>query len=314
MVIVALAGGVGGAKLSLGLYHELPADTLSLVVNTADDVEMLGLHISPDLDTALYTLTGLVNTHMGWGLDGDTFAALQMLGRYGHPTWFGLGDRDLATHLTRSDLLRQGYTLTDAMAHLARALELRAALLPMCDERVETFIQTPDALLPFQDYFVRLRAAVPVVEVRMQGIGGARPTPQVRAALAAAEMVVFCPSNPIVSIGPILAVPGLRDVLRALTVPRVAVSPIIGSDSVSGPAGRMMRDLGLESTALGVARLYADVVTDLIIDEADRDMAAQIVAETGVRVTVAPTVMLSLADRRSLARVALTVGRYGDAR
>jgi len=311
--VVALAGGVGGAKLSYGLYHELPHGGLSVVINTADDVEMLGLHISPDLDTALYTLAGLVNPAMGWGLAGDTFTALEMLGRYGHPTWFGLGDRDLATHLTRTDLLRQGHTLTEATAHLATALGVHARLLPMCDQPVEMRVRTADAVLPFQEYFVRRRAVDPVIGVELVGIEVARVPEGVRAALRAAPAVVLCPSNPIVSIGPILAVPGMRELLAGLSAPRIAISPIVGGDAVSGPAGRMLRGLGHECSARGVARLYAGLITHFVIDQADAALAPQIEEELGLTVLVAPTLVNTPAEKRALARYVLaSVGIHVD--
>ncbi|GAC1434877.1 MAG: 2-phospho-L-lactate transferase [Chloroflexota bacterium] len=306
--IVALAGGVGGAKLSSGLYHEVPPGSLTLVINTADDVEILGLHVSPDLDTALYTLAGMVNQRFGWGIDGDTFGALDLLGRYGHPRWFNLGDRDLATHLMRTDLLRQGQTLTQVMAHLASALEVHARLLPMCDERVETYVQTATEILPFQEYFVHRRAADPVRAVELRGIAEARVTPEARAALDAAGAVVFCPSNPIVSIGPILRVPEMRDLLRHLAVPRIAVSPIVGGDAVSGPAGRMLSGLGHECSARGVARLYAGLLTHFVVDEVDAALAPAIQEELDMKVIVAPTLMSSLDDKRALARRLLSLG------
>jgi LPPG:FO 2-phospho-L-lactate transferase len=305
---------VGGAKLTYGLYHELPPHALSVVVNTADDLEVLGLHVSPDLDTALYTLSGLVNQRMGWGLDGDTFGALQLLARYGHPTWFNLGDRDLATHIMRTDLLRRGQTLTQVTAHLAAALAVRARLLPMCDEPVEMHIQTPDAVLPFQDYFVRRRAADPVVGVELRGIARARVTDAVREELTAASAVVFCPSNPIVSIGPILKVPGMADLLRGLDVPRIAVSPIVGGDAVSGPAGRMLAGLGHECSARGVARLYAALLTHFVIDEADAALAPAIADELGITVIVAATLMSTPRDKRALAQHVLGSVRDGRTR
>lgn len=300
-MIVALAGGVGGAKLAVGLYRALPPRELTLVVNTGDDAEMFGLHVAPDLDTVLYTLSGLVNGDTGWGLAGDTFACLAMLERYESPTWFRLGDRDLATHLARTALLRQGRRLTEATAHLAGRLGLHAALLPMCDERVETLIETPDGLLEFQEYFVHRRWDVAVRGVRLRGIEAARPTHEVRAALRAAEALVICPSNPAVSIGPILAVPGLADLVRGLRVPRVAVSPIVGGQAVSGPAGALLRALGFEESVLGVAAFYDGLLDGLVIDEADAGERERI-AERGLRVLVTNAIMRSDEDRLALAR------------
>lgn len=307
-MIVALAGGVGGAKLAFGLYRALPPDELALVINTADDTELFGLHISPDLDTALYTLAGLANPQTGWGLAGDTFACMAMLERYGAPTWFRLGDRDLATHMVRTDLLRQGRRLTEVTAHLVARLGVRATILPMCDEPVATLVETPDGLLDFQEYFVHRRWDVPVTGVRLRGVEAARPTREVRAALLAAEAVVICPSNPIVSIGPILAVPGLADLVRGQRVPRVAVSPIVAGQAVSGPAGRLMRALGYEESVHGVAAFYRGFIHGLVIDEADAAERGRLEA-SGLRVHVAKTIMRSDDDRVALARAVLAFVR-----
>ena len=300
-MIVALAGGVGGAKLADGLYRELQPDNLAVVVNTADDTVLHGLHISPDLDTVLYTLSSLANPETGWGIRGDTFNALEQLGRLGSPDWFKLGDRDLATHITRTALLRSGSTLSQVSQHFADKLGVQAHLLPMCDERVETIIQTPDGELAFQDYFVRRGCQDTVTGLRLQGIDAASIPPAVRSALARAEAVVICPSNPIVSVGPILAVPGLRDLIRDLQVPVVAVSPIIAGQAVRGPAARMLEGLGLEVSVVGVARLYADLQPTLLIDESDHELAPA-VAAAGARPVVAPILMQSEDDRRRLAR------------
>src|SRR5436305_13252376 len=235
-MIVALAGGVGGAKLAQGLSLALPPDALTVIGNTADDFEHLGLRISPDLDTVLYTLAGMANPETGWGVAGDTFRALDLLGRYGGETWFLIGDLDFATHVRRTELLRAGRSLTEVAATLARGLGLRAALLPMCDEPVATVVETPAGPLAFQDYFVRRRHQDPVSAVRFEGVERATLPAGVAAALREAEAIVLCPSNPIVSLGPILAVPGLRDALRAAPGPRVAVSPIVGGRARNGPA------------------------------------------------------------------------------
>jgi LPPG:FO 2-phospho-L-lactate transferase len=307
-MIVALAGGVGGAKLAVGLYRALAPGELTLIVNTGDDAEMFGLRISPDLDTALYTLAGLVNQQTGWGLAGDTFAAMGMLERYGAPTWFRLGDRDLATHMVRTGMLREGRRLTEVTAHLAARLGVQATLLPMCDEPVATLIETPDGLLDFQEYFVHRRWDVPVSGIRLRGIETARPTREVRAALLAAEVVVVCPSNPVVSIGPILGVPGLADLLRALRVPRVAVSPIVGGQAVSGPAGRLMRAIGYEESVHGVAAFYRGLIDGLVIDYADAAERARLEAD-GLAVLVTGTIMHSADHRLALAREVLAFAR-----
>jgi len=308
MRVVALAGGVGGAKLAAGLQEALPAGELAVVVNTADDFELWGLHISPDLDTVMYTLAGLANPETGWGVRGDTFASLEMLGRYGEDTWFRLGDRDLATHILRTARLREGRTPTEVAASLAGALGVPSRLLPMCDERVRTVVQTPEGTLEFQEYFVRRGQRDEVLAVRFRGVEAARPTPAVREALAAAELVVFCPSNPVVSIGPILEVPGMREALAASPAPKVAVSPIVGGRALKGPADRMMFSLGHEPSARGVARMYGGLVDGMVVDRADGGERPD-VEGLGMEVLVTGTVMRDAADRARLAREVLEFGR-----
>jgi LPPG:FO 2-phospho-L-lactate transferase len=303
-MIVALAGGVGGAKLADGLYAELPPGELAVIVNTADDFAMHGLPISPDLDTVMYTLAGLANPVTGWGLLGDTFNGLDMLGRYGAPDWFRLGDRDIATHILRGQALRDGSTLTEVTATLAHALGIRAELLPMCDEAVRTMVQTPDGELQFQEYFVRRQALDRVLGVRFDGIEGATTSPAVRAAGSRCTAIVICPSNPFVSIEPILQVPGLREALFRPGIPVIAVSPIIAGQAVKGPAARMLESLGKPVSVVGVAQTYADLGITLLLDEADRRLADQISA-LGVQPVVAPILMRTPEDRRALARTVL---------
>ena len=310
MRVVALAGGVGGAKLAAGLYGVLPPDHLSVVVNTGDDLDLYGLRVCPDLDTVLYTLSGLADPVQGWGIAGDTFATLDLLGRYGVPTWFRLGDRDLATHIRRSELLRGGARLTAVTDGLARALGVRAQLLPMCDEPVVTRVRTPDGVLDFQDYFVRRRHGDPVLGLEFAGIDAARVTDEVRDAVAGATAIVLCPSNPFVSVAPILAVPGLRDLLRA-GAPIVAVSPIVGGQALRGPAADMLAALGHEVSALGVARLYQGLAHGFVLDEEDSALAPAVEA-LGMRALVTPAVMRDLDDRRRLAAAVLSF--VGDAR
>lgn len=303
--IVALAGGVGGAKLAHGLQMALddPA-ALSVVVNTADDFELYGLHISPDLDTVMYTLAGLANPATGWGVRDDTFTTLAMIERYGEDPWFQLGDRDFATHILRTQALRSGATLTEVTGRLARALGIVPALLPMTDDRVATLIDTPDGRLDFQEYFVARRHADAVSGVVLDGIETARPSEAALAAIAGASAVVICPSNPIVSIGPILAVPGLRAAIAAPPGPVVVVSPIVGGEALKGPAALMMAGLGHEVSALGVARMYAGLAAGIVIDEFDRDLAPAIEA-TGMRALVTDAIMRDDAGRERLAREAL---------
>ena len=303
-MIVALAGGVGGAKLAHGLYRVLPEGQLTVIVNTADDFDLFGLRICADADTVMYTLSELANTATGWGVTGDTFVTLDMLSRYGRDPWFKLGDRDFATHIARTERLRAGVTLTEVTGELASALGIRAALLPMCDESVATQVITPEGTLEFQEYFVHRHHEDTVTGVVFGGVESARVTASVRSAIATAEAIVFCPSNPIVSIGPILAVPGLRQALVARAVPKVAVSPIIGGQAIRGPADRMLRTLGHEVSAVGVASMYRGLIDGIVIDEVDAALASRI-EELGIRVLVAPTLMTDVGVRETLARQVL---------
>ncbi|MBF6591556.1 MAG: 2-phospho-L-lactate transferase [Ktedonobacterales bacterium] len=307
-MIVALAGGVGGAKLAQGLYAELPPDTLTVIVNGGDDFDLYGLRIAPDADTVLYTLAGLANSETGWGVAGDTFATLEMLRRYGEETWFQLGDRDFATHVVRTARLRAGWTPTQVLRSLARGLGVRADLLPMCDAPVATMVRTPAGELAFQHYFVRRHHADDVLEVRFAGIEAAEVPQAVRAAVAGAEAVVLCPSNPIVSIGPIVAVPGMRALLRACAAPKLAISPIVGGRALRGPADRMLAGLGHEVSPYGVALLYRDLAQGIVIDREDAAMAERITA-LGMRVLVTETIMGGLDDRRRLAAEVLRFAR-----
>jgi LPPG:FO 2-phospho-L-lactate transferase len=301
MSILALAGGVGGAKLAHGLYRALPPGALTVVVNTGDDFDLHGLRICPDADTVLYTLAGLANEETGWGVAGDTWSALEMLGRYGEEAWFRVGDRDLATHVLRTVRLRAGWTPSQVLAAFVQALGVLAALLPMCDEPIPTMVRTPAGELSFQDYFVRRQHRDPVTGVRFAGIEAASVPDEVRAAIAAAEAIVFCPSNPIVSIGPILAVPGMRDLLAAARAPKLAISPIVGGKALRGPADEMLRGLGLEPTAHGVAMLYRDLLDGFVLDVEDA-AAAPLVEALGLRTLVTETVMRTTDDRERLAR------------
>ncbi len=302
--VVALAGGVGGAKLAHGIALARPGEQLSVVVNTADDFTLFGLHISPDLDTVMYTLAGLANPETGWGIAGDSFATLDMIKRYGRDTWFWLGDKDFATHILRTERLRSGASLTDVMVELAEALGITAQLLPMCDEPVATLIETSDGLLEFQDYFVRRQHADDVLGVQFEGIGAATIPARVSDAFDRADVLVVGPSNPIVSTGPILAIPGLRDRLRRLTIPVVAVSPIIGGQALKGPADQMLATLGHEVSAAGVAELYKDFLTGMVIDSQDAALAERI-TDLGIAVHVTDTVMRTDDDRRVLAEETL---------
>jgi LPPG:FO 2-phospho-L-lactate transferase len=307
MNVLALAGGVGGAKLAAGLQVALPSGSLAVVVNTADDFDLWGLRICPDLDTVMYTLAGVSNPETGWGVEDESFAALGMLARYGEDTWFRLGDRDLATHVLRTARLRAGEPLTRITADLSRALGVRSAILPMCDEPIATVLDTPEGKLEFQEYFVRRGQRDEVLKVELRGIELARPTYLVLEALAAADLVVLCPSNPVVSIGPILAVPGMRDALEASPAPMVGVSPIVGGRALKGPADRMLASLGHEVSAAGVARMYEGLLEGMVIDRLDREERHEI--ETlGMRVLTTDAIMHDAPDRARLAREILEFG------
>jgi LPPG:FO 2-phospho-L-lactate transferase len=307
-MIVALAGGVGGAKLAHGLMLALPADDLTVIVNTADDFKLFGLRICPDLDTVLYTLSGLANPVTGWGIAGDTRATLDAIGRYGRDLWFQLGDQDLATHILRTERLRQGAPLSAVTAELAGALGIATRLLPMTDDPVATKVRTVDGLLDFQDYFVARHQQDDVLGVAFVGVETASPLGAAIEAIGSAELVVLCPSNPIVSIGPILAVAGYREALRATGAPVVAVSPIIGGKALKGPADKMLATLGHEVSAAGVAALYADFVDGIVIDRADEALAPRIEA-LDVRVLVTDSIMTDVPARQRLAAEVVAFGR-----
>jgi LPPG:FO 2-phospho-L-lactate transferase len=302
--VVELAGGVGGARLAHGLQAVVGSD-LTVVVNTADDVERHGLLVCPDHDTVLYTLAGIEGP-FGWGIAGDTSAAMTQLGVYGEETWFGLGDRDLAAHIVRTARLRAGTRVTDANLGLQRSLGVAATILAMSDDPVRTEVRTSTGWLEFQDYFVRLRQEPEVLEVRFRGIADARPTAAVLDAIETAALIVIAPSNPIVSVGPILAVPGLRAAIeraRAAGTPVVAISGIVGGRALKGPADRMLVSLGHDSSALGVARLYAGLASAFVLDPVDRTLVPAIEA-LGMRTLVTDTIM---ADDPGRARVAAEV-------
>lgn len=301
---MALAGGVGGAKLAHGLYTALPADTLTVIVNTGDDFIHWGVHVSPDIDTVMYTLGGIANEVTGWGVADETWSALEAVGRLGGETWFRIGDRDLATHVLRTAGLRAGRSLSDITEEMGRALGVQGRILPMTNAPVATMVETPEGWLAFQDYFVRRQHRDQVLSIRLDGIEAAPFNPQIAAALEGADAIIFCPSNPIVSIGPILALDGLRELLTQAQAPRIAVSPIIGGKAVRGPADVMLAGLGHESSALGVAKLYRGLLTGLVIDTDDAKYADDI-RELGMDVLVTNTLMRTIADREQLARAVL---------
>ncbi|HZS00585.1 MAG TPA: 2-phospho-L-lactate transferase [Chloroflexota bacterium] len=303
-MIVVLAGGVGAARFLQGLVQVVPPADITVVVNTADDLELHGLHVSPDLDSVLYHLAGIADEARGWGVRDETFHALDLLGRYGAETWFQLGDRDLATHIQRTRLLGQGLPLSAATDRLRRALRVGCPLLPMTDAPVATEVQTPDGWLPFQVYFVQRRCADTVLGIRFRGVEAAPPGPGVLEAIGAAQAVILAPSNPIVSLGPILAVPGVRAALRETAAPVAAISPIVGGAAIKGPADRMLRDLGHEVSPVGVAAHYGDLLDAFVLDAVDAALAPRVEA-LGLRALVTNTVMRGPAEKAALARATL---------
>lgn len=307
-MIVVLAGGVGAAKFLEGVIQIAPPESVTAVVNTGDDIVLHGLAISPDLDIVTSTLAGVIDREQGWGIAGDTTACMEWLALLGGPAWFKLGDRDLALHIRRSELLRQGRTLTEVADQFRRALGVAVRLLPMSDDPAPTHIVTDAGEMHFEEYFVRERARLPVRDVRLHAAGPARATPAVLDAIAAAELILIAPSNPVVSVGPILALPGLRAALRAAPAPVVAVSPIVGGAAIKGPAVPLMRAVGMEPSALGVAQAYADVIDALVIDQVDAALAPPI-RTLGIHVAVTDTIMRGPAEKASLARVAVEAAR-----
>ena len=302
MNVVALAGGVGGAKLAHGLSMVLPPESLTVVVNTGDDFEHLGFHISPDVDTVLYTLAGLANAETGWGLAGETWSFLDALGRLGGETWFRLGDRDLATHVERRRRLLAGQSLTEVTRALCAALGVRATVLPMSDDRLRTLVQTDEGELGFQEYFVLRQCRPQVTGFVFDGLDRARPTAQVVQALTAADLVVLCPSNPFVSLGPILALPGVKELVRARLT--LAVTPIVGGQALKGPAGKMLAELGFESSAAAVAQYYDGLLRGFVLDALDESLLGEVRGQ-GLRVLVTDTIMRSDAGRARLAQQVL---------
>jgi LPPG:FO 2-phospho-L-lactate transferase len=300
--VLALAGGVGGAKLAAGLAQIL-GERLTILVNTGDDFEHLGLHISPDLDTVMYTLAGIANSVTGWGIAGESWTFMDQVARLGGQTWFNLGDRDLATHAIRTERLNRGETLTAVTAHLCRALGVRSVVLPMSDHSVRTVVHSGDQALSFQDYFVRLKCDVPVRALSFDGAASAKFNEALRDLGNSLDplAIVICPSNPYLSIDPILALPGLREWIKSTGAPVVAVSPIVGGKAIKGPAEKIMRELGLDPSAAAIGRHYGDLLTGLVIDAVDEDSAEEVSA-SGVAVLSTQTIMRGAQDRVNLAR------------
>ena len=304
VLIAALAGGVGAARFLTGLTRLVKEEDLSVIVNTGDDIELFGLHISPDIDIVTYTLAGIVDEMKGWGIKGDTFQCLEMLKKKGSDTWFGLGDRDLATHLYRTHRLKQGFTLTQITDEVCKVLGLNVKILPMSNDKIETRVKTSEGSMHFEEYLVRRQAKDEVLGIKFVGSTNAKPSPEVLDAILDAEIVVVCPSNPIVSIGTILAVYGVRDALKRTNAKVVGISPIVAGLPIKGPTDKMLRGLGLEVSAYGVAKLYSDFLDVFVIDTKDAEEEKKI-EKLGVNVKVTNTVMKSLEDKVALAKAVL---------
>jgi LPPG:FO 2-phospho-L-lactate transferase len=310
LLVTLLSGGVGGAKLVLGFSKVLRSGELTVIGNTGDDFEIFGLHVSPDLDTVMYTLAGIVDTEKGWGLEGDTFNCLEALGkRYGLEKWFNLGDKDIATHIYRTELLKKGYRLSEVTGILCQALGLKGLrLIPMTDDRVETSVKIQDgSFINFQEYFVKRQFRDSVSGVRYLGSRAARPAEGVLESMRKSEMIVICPSNPIASIGPMLSIGEIRRALKKATCPTVAISPIIKGAPLKGAADKFMKGLGLEVSATGIAKFYRDLIDYLVLDEADAKLEEEI-RPMGIKTLVTNTIMNSLDDKVRLANTIVKVG------
>ena len=306
MKVTALAGGVGASKLLLGLSSVSSPEDITIIANTGDDIELFGLRICPDVDTVTYTLAAVINEQMGWGLKGDTFECLQWLGRYEQDCWFNLGDRDLATHIFRTRELRAGRSLTEITEIIRSSLGVRSTILPMTDAYTPTRVQTAEGKMHFQEYFVRRRCEPRVQDIRFDNIESAEPAPGVIPSILNADAVIICPSNPFISIGPILAVRGIREALRETPATVLAVTPIIEGKALKGPAADMLRDLGHEVSAAAVARMYRDVLDVFVLDNLDIRCAAEIEA-LGIRVFSADTIMTTSETKQQLARRVLEI-------
>jgi LPPG:FO 2-phospho-L-lactate transferase len=302
--VVALAGGVGAAKLLRGIVRLVSNDDLLIVGNTGDDAEIYGLHVSPDLDIVMYTLAGIVDEDKGWGIANDSFQFLDMMRKLGQETWFKIGDRDLATHVVRTQMLKDGIYLSEITATLCEMLKVNAKLMPMSDERVRTKIVSSQLVLDFQEYFVKRGTKDEVTGVLYEGSENAKPAPEIAEALREAEQVVICPSNPVLSISPILSIPAIGNELRKTEAYVVGVSPIVGGKAIKGPAAQIMGSMGLEVSAYGVAKFYGDLLDHFVIDRVDEHFQKRI-ERLGIRVTVADTVMKSLEDSVRLAKAVL---------
>ncbi|MEM2321226.1 MAG: 2-phospho-L-lactate transferase [Candidatus Bathyarchaeia archaeon] len=306
-MITALAGGVGAAKFLSGLVKVIPEEELTIIVNTGDDIELYGLHISPDLDIVTYTLAGIVDEERGWGIRNDTFNCLEMLRRYGYETWFNLGDRDLATHIHRTLLLKRGLKLSQVTREICKSLGVKTNIIPMTDDKFETWIETDAGLMHFQEYLVKKGARDRVLGVKYLGAEEAKPAEGVIEAILNSRLVIICPSNPIVSIGTILSIRGVREALRDSRAPKIAISPIVGGMPIKGPADKLMRGLGLEVSAYSVAYLYRDFLDNFVLDNIDKEEKDKI-ESLGIKVILTNTIMKTPEDRVKLAKLVLEEG------
>jgi LPPG:FO 2-phospho-L-lactate transferase len=303
-MIVVLAGGIGAARFLQGLVQVVPQEELTVIANTGDDREFYGLHVSPDADIVMYTLAGLVDESQGWGIRGDTYHTMQQLTAYGNENWFNLGDRDLATHIHRTQLLRQGKTLSEVTDHLRERLGLKLRVIPMSDQPVQTHILTPAGLLHFEEYLIKRHCSDPVQDIEFVGAKTAKPAPGVLTALKEAEAILIAPSNPLVSIGSILSIPGIHDILHEASGMIVAVSPIVGGAPIKGPADKLMTGMGIEVSAVGVARCYRDFLDVMVIDQQDAHLLTEI-EELGIPAIATDTIMRDAETKTALARSVL---------
>ncbi len=308
MNFVVFSGGVGGAKFAEGMARSVGADSLTVIVNTADDLEIYGLRISPDLDTVMYTLANVANAETGWGLTGDTFNNFAMLGQYGIEPWFRLGDKDLSTHIIRTNMLRSGATLTEVTRALCARLNIRSRVLPMSDEQVRTVVETDEGLLTFQEYFVKKHCEPVVRSLTYEGIHEAHASADVLRAIETADTIIIAPSNPYLSIEPILALPGVRDALLNAAAPVIAISPIIGGEALKGPAAKIMAELGKVPSAVTVAEKYSDFINGFVLDQKDTELQLDVIT-MGLGPLVTDTIMITPDDR---ARLACEVVNYAD--
>ncbi len=302
--ITCLAGGVGAARFLEGLALVVPPERITVIVNTADDLQYLGLHVSPDIDSVTYALAGMADVEKGWGIQQDTYNCLEQLGKYSAETWFRIGDRDFATHLLRTAFLQQGFTLSEVTEKMRSTLGVKVAIIPMTDDPVATKIKTPDGTLEFQEYFVKRRFQDKVVDVTYQGASNATPAPGVLSAIDKTELIILCPSNPILSIGPILALPDIRKAVAKTHAKIVGISPIVGGRSIKGPLDRMMENLSLEVSPFGVAQLYKGLMRGFVIDEVDQSISPRI-EEIGMKVISTRTIMDSKEAKVRLAEETL---------